>query len=120
MMLLGDVDELEEEGERTQDSALALEPERGDRGSEGTPRPSRAGVAGKGADPFLLIEEILALLLDEDLAEQVAEEADVGAERGVGRHRVSLEQRRLRPPGSPGVPDRRLRTRRACSRRRAR
>ena len=94
VVLLGDVDELEEERERPQDGTLTLEAERGDRVAERTPRSAGARVARERADPLLLVEEVLALLLDEHPPEQVAEEAHVGAERGVGRHRLSLEKRR--------------------------
>ena len=109
MMLLGDVDELEEERERPQDSALALGPECGDSAPERAAGPAGSRVAGKGADPLLVVEEILALLLDENLAEQVTEEAHVGAERGVGRHPVSLTAAAARPRHrSPSTSRRRL------------
>ena len=94
VMLLGDVGELEEQRERAQDGPLPIEPEGRDRLAERAPRASGARVAGKGADPLLVVEEILALLLDEHAPEQVAEQAHVGAESGVGGHRLSLEQGR--------------------------
>ena len=91
VVLLGDVDELEEQRECPQHGALALGPERGDRVAERPPRAAGARIAGQGPDPLLLVEELLALLLDEHPAEQVAEQADVGTESGVGRHAKSLE-----------------------------
>ena len=86
-MLLGDVDELEEERERAQHRGLAFEAERGDRLAESASRAAGAGIARKRADPLLVVEQLLALLLDEHAPEQVAEQAHVGAERGVGRAR---------------------------------
>ena len=49
-----------------------------------------AGIAGERADPLLVVEQILPLLLDEDAPEEVAEQAHVGPESGVGGHAVSL------------------------------
>ena len=97
VMLLRDVDELEEERERPQDGTLALGPERRNRRSKGATRAAGARVAGEGANPLLLVEEILALLLDEHLPEQVAEEAHVATERAVGGHPPSVEKRRTPP-----------------------
>ena len=42
-----------------------------------------ARVACQAADLLLQHEQLLALLLDEDVPEHVAEQADVGAERRV-------------------------------------
>ena len=109
VVLLGDVDELEEQRERPQHGALALRPERRDRLAERASRAAGARVAGERADPLLLVEETLALLLDEHPAEQVAEQAHVGTESGIGRHSKSLVARRR------ASPSRRLRKRRRVS-----
>ncbi len=90
VVLLGDVDELEEQRERPQHGALALRAERGDRVGERLPWAAGARIAGEGADPLLVVEQILAFLLDEHLPEQIAEEADVGTEGGIGRHPRSV------------------------------
>ena len=50
-----------------------------------------ARVACQGPDPLFLVEEALALLLDEHPAKEVAEQAHVGTESGIGRHETSLE-----------------------------
>ena len=100
-MLLGDVDELEEERERPQHRALPLGPERRDRVAESASRAARARVAGERADPLLVVEELLPLLLDEHAPEQVAEQAHVGA-RAV----VSADSRRRHPRGRRGAADR--------------
>ena len=92
VVLLGDVDELEEERERSQHGGLALEAEPGDRVAERDARASRACIAGERANPLLVVEELLALLLDEHAPEQIAEQANVGAECGVGRHRSQTER----------------------------
>jgi len=90
MVLLGDIDELKEQRERPQHGALALRAERCDRVGESLPWAAGAGITGKAADPLLVVEEILALLLDENLPEQITEEADVGTESGIGRHPRSV------------------------------
>ena len=58
--------------------------------------PPRAGIAGERANPLLVVEQLLALLLDEHAAEQVAEQADVGTQGGVGGH--ALHPREMRNP----------------------
>src|SRR3954471_4187152 len=85
MVLLGDVDELEEQRERPQHGALALRAKRCDRVGESLAWAAGTCIAGEGADPLFVVEQILALLLDEDLPEQITEEADVGTESGIGR-----------------------------------
>ena len=70
--------------------------ERGDRLSERVARASGARVAGERPDPLLVVEQLLALLLDEHAPEQVTEQADVGAESGVGGHVRTLEKRATR------------------------
>jgi hypothetical protein len=77
-MLLGDVDELEEQREGAQDGGLALEADPLHGGTERRSRPAGAGVARERAESFLVVEEILSLLFDEHAPEQVAEETDVG------------------------------------------
>ena len=91
VVLLGDVDELEEQRERPQDCALPLGAERRDRSTESASRAARARIARQRPDSLFLVEELLALLLDEHAPEQVAEQAHVGAEGGIGRHEKSLE-----------------------------
>ena len=94
-MLLGDVDELEEEREGPQHGGLPLEARGAATASPSASRdPPRAGIARERADPLLVVEQVLSLLLDEHAPEQVAEQAHVGAERGVGGHRPSLENGR--------------------------
>ena len=68
-------------------AAWRSRPERGDRLAERVARPAGAGVAGESADPLLVVEQLLPFLLDEHPPEQVAEQAHVGAEGGVGGHR---------------------------------
>ena len=88
VVLLGDVRELEEEGERGEDAILGRDVEAGDRLVELRVVAARPGAAGERADALLEGEERVALLLDEHLPEQVAEEVDVGTQRldrgGVG------------------------------------
>ena len=57
VVLLGDVDELEEQRERPQHGALALRPERRDRVAERASGAAGARIAGQGPDPLLLVEE---------------------------------------------------------------
>ena len=85
MVLLGDVREVEIERERTEDDRLRVDVEAPDRLGERRRRASVACAAetGKEADPLLDAEELGALLLREHRAEDVAEQADVRAERGV-------------------------------------
>ena len=84
VVLLGDVGELEEERERPQHRGLLLELESADRLLELRAIARLAGDARQAADLLLERQQLLALLLDEDLAEHVAEQADVGAELRVG------------------------------------
>ena len=92
MVLLGDVGELEEERERAEHGRLLLEAELRDRLPERLPRAAGARIAGERPDPLLAVEQLLALLLDEDPPEQVAEQADVRAESAVCGHAASLER----------------------------
>ena len=57
VVLLGDVDELEEQRERPQHGALALGPERRDRVAERAARAAGARIARQGPDPLFLVEE---------------------------------------------------------------
>ena len=92
VMLLGDVRELEIEGERAQHRRLL--PRRqpvhglGQLGRGG--RVALPAGACEAPDPLLELEQPLALLLDEHAPEQVAEQADVPAKGGVGAHRPIL------------------------------
>ena len=93
MVLLGDVDELEEERERPQNGGLPVVIERRDRLPKLVARASGSSIAGERPDPLLVVEHLLTLLLDEHASEQVAEKAHVGAESGVRGHAPSLEKR---------------------------
>ena len=87
VMLLGDVREVEVDGERAQDDRLRLDVERLDRLRE---RPGGAGVTAateprEQANALFQAVELLAFLLGEHAPEDLAEQADVRAERRVGR-----------------------------------
>ncbi len=94
-MLLGDVGQLEVDGERPEDARLARRgkaPYFGDDvrlARDFLPRISRAK-----ADPLDRRQQLLALLLDDDLPEQPTEDADISPKR-VGAH-----ARQYRPTGS--------------------
>ncbi len=84
MVLLGEVGELEVEAERAQHLGLALERELADRRREigpcpGAARPPR--LPRERADALLVGEQLLPFLLDEDAAEDLAEQPDVPPER---------------------------------------
>jgi hypothetical protein len=83
MVLLGDVRELEVERERPQDTRLPLERQGVDGIPKITVRLAGPRSAGEGPHALDVLEQGLPLLLDEDAAEQVAQEAHVAAE-GVG------------------------------------
>ena len=131
VVLLGDVGQVEVDGERPQHDRLGLDAEQRDRLGEG---PRRACVAaatepGEQADPLLQAVHVLAFLLAEDAPEDLAEQADVGAERSVRRrvgraaHRPTLPgrsvvTRRRRTASRPGrAPSRPRRRDRAAARR---
>ena len=103
MVLLGDVDELEEERERPQHGGLPVVVERSDRRAERVARSSGAGITRERADPLLVVEQLLALLLDEHPPEQVSEQADVRPQRGIGRHGIQPRETLRRRPGRTGV-----------------
>ena len=84
MVLLGDVRELEEDRERAQHRGLLLEREGADGFLELRALARLARVTRETANLLLQHEQLLALLLDEDVSEHVAEQADIGAERRVG------------------------------------
>ena len=91
-MLLGDVRELEVERESAEDLRLLVEIQRRDRLRQLGPHlgvPALACPPRDVADLLLARQQLLALLLDHHAAEQVAEEADVPAERRVGGHDVT-------------------------------
>ena len=88
VVLLGDVGEVEVDGERAQDDGLRLDVERRDRlgeraldAPESPRRPSRASRRMRSSSAV----DVLSLLLGEDASEDLAEQADVRAERRVGR-----------------------------------
>jgi hypothetical protein len=85
--LLGEVCELEVEPEGPQHLSAPLVGEVADDGCEIGARPRLPGgarLARELADPLDVREQVLALLLDEDTAEDLAEEPDVAAERRLG------------------------------------
>jgi hypothetical protein len=91
-VLLGDVRQLEVEAEGAQHLRLALEIELANGLPQRLPAGGparRARLAREPPDPLFLIEQLLPFLLDEDPAEDVAQQADVAAERRVG-YRCSL------------------------------
>ncbi len=127
VVLLGDVGEVEVDGEGAEDDGLRLDVERRDRLGE---RSGGAFVAAppeacEEAHPLLEAEDALALLLGEDPPEDLPEEPDVRAERsvwrGVGRvahgshsarpQAVAATRRRVRsasrPARGPSPPRRR-------------
>src|SRR5439155_13869932 len=81
VVLLGDVRELEVDGEGAEDERLALEVDRADELDELLDRLGRAAPPGAAELPraLLELEQLLALLLDDHQAERVAEQADVAA-----------------------------------------
>ena len=83
VMLLGDVRELEVQPEGPQHARLALERQRLHRLLELLVWRPGARLACERPHPLDVREQRLALLLDEDAPEQVAEQADVPAERGI-------------------------------------
>ena len=93
VVLLGDVRELEEDAEGAEDDGLALERQRRDRLLERLPLTAAARPARERADSLDEVEHLLTLLLDEDTAEQIAEQANVRAQAGVGSHPPSLRAR---------------------------
>jgi hypothetical protein len=87
VVLLGEVRELEVEPEGPQHLRAPLVGKVADHGREVGPRPGLPGgtrLARELPDPLDVLEQILALLLDEDTAEDLAEEPDVAAERRLG------------------------------------
>jgi hypothetical protein len=92
VVLLGDVRQLEVQAEGAEHLPLALEFELRDGVPQFLPPRGaalRARLARQPPDPLLLVEQLLPLLLDEYPAEDVAQQADVAAERRVG-YRCSL------------------------------
>jgi hypothetical protein len=84
VLLLGDVRQLEVRREGTEDTGLPLEGERRHGGGQVLMRCARARRPGERADALDVVEELLPVLLYEDPAEEVAEEPDVAAKRGIG------------------------------------
>ena len=84
MVLLGDVRELEVEAEGSEHGRLPLERQGADGGGELRARARlthRPGSPRERADALLVREQILPFLLDEDAAEDVAEQADIAPKR---------------------------------------
>ena len=84
VMLLGDVDQLEVEAERSENVGLIARRQRPHGVANSVDVAGRARIARAQPDPFLRLEQLIAFLLDEDLAQHRAEQANVAAERGVG------------------------------------
>ncbi len=89
-MLLGDVRQLEVEGERAQDERLPLQVEAADDLCElgGRRLVSPAPPPRQRAHPLLELEQLLALLLDDHPAEDLPEQPDVAPERRVRTRHV--------------------------------
>ena len=64
--------------------------------SSGSRSPLRARPARERADPLDEVEHLLPLLLDEHAPEEVAEQADVRTQAGIGSHTPSLRAREAR------------------------
>lgn len=97
-MLLGQVRELKVEAEGSEDLGLPLERQLPYRSLEVGARAGpagAAGLAGEGADPLLVGEQVVAFLLDEDAAEDLAEQPDVPPERCFG---IARAQGRVTAP----------------------
>src|SRR5712692_3156828 len=84
VMLLGDVDQLKVETERSQNVCLIPGPQRPHGVADSVDVAGCARIARTQPDPFLSLEQLSAFLLDEDLAQHCAEQTNVAAERGVG------------------------------------
>jgi len=84
MMLFGDVDELEVETERSQNVCLLAGRQHTHGVADSVDVARGARIARAQPDSFLRLEQLVAFLLDEDLAQHCAEETNVAAERCVG------------------------------------
>ena len=82
-MLLCDVDQLEVETERPQDVGLIDRRQHPHGVADGVGVAGFARIARTQPDPLLRLEQLVPFLLDEDLAQDVAEQANVAAERSV-------------------------------------
>ena len=105
VVLLGQVGELEVEAEGAEHLSLPLEWQRADGrrqvGTRSRP-PGLPRLARQRPDPLLVCEQVLTLLLDEDAAEDLAEQPDVAAKwsfRVGGSHGM----RSRRDPGRPAA-----------------
>jgi nitrogen regulatory protein P-II 1 len=84
VVLLGEIGELEVEGERPEHGRLPVGIEGAHRFPQLVARRAVSRGAGQVTDPLLGLEQILPFLLDEDATEDLAEQANVAAERRVG------------------------------------
>jgi hypothetical protein len=90
VVLLGDADELKNSAKaRSTDARRSRPSSRRPRSSSRRASPPRR--TGERANTLLVLEQLRPLLLDEPTAEEIAEQAYVGAQRRVGRHAPSLE-----------------------------
>jgi hypothetical protein len=83
VVLLGDVDQLEIEAERSQNVGLIDGRQHPHGVADGPGVVSFARIARTQPDPLLRLEQLVPFLLDEDLAQDVAEQANIAAEWGV-------------------------------------
>ena len=83
VLLLGDVRELEVDGEGAQDARLAVDRQRRHRRAQLVERRPSARLARERPHPLDVGEERGVLLLDEHPPEQVAEQADIAPQRRV-------------------------------------
>jgi hypothetical protein len=103
VLLLGDVRELEVQGKGTQHIRLALKWKRRHGFVELVVLLVRARRTCERSDPLDVLEQRLALLLDEHAPKQVPEQADVAPERRIGgglltnEHGASLGGNRCKP-----------------------
>jgi hypothetical protein len=84
VMLLGDVDQLEIEAESPQNIGLIDGRQHPHGVADGIDVAGFARIARTQPDPLLGLEQLVASLLDEDLAEDAAEQSNVATEWGIG------------------------------------
>jgi len=104
LLFLGEIDQVEVDGEGRGDGARRVGGEGGDLGPEAC-RGRRVGGAaslGEGADALLEVEEGGRLLLPQHLAEEVAEEVD--RRRQVHGGKATRRPAERQDAGAPGRP----------------
>src|SRR5439155_26991064 len=98
VVLLGDVDELEVDRERSDHRGLLVEREPAHGTTQLVARRAFASLPRQQADLLLGGEQLLAALLDQQTTEHVAEEPNVTPEPRVRAHRPILTARNGRAP----------------------